>query len=265
MRKILLTLTTVLLSITFCLAQAIKPDVIVKKDNTKIEALIKEIDDTTIKYKRFSNPDGPQYSISKEEVVTILYANGEVEVMKSTAAGPSLPTNKNIIESNEASNEINKTAPIIYQVPTSLVGFATKIQNGSNDDVRKTLKRYKQSKGRQIFWPVITAGAGVAFIVGGAVTLGNAKSSAIRDSHGRSNSYDEYLSEYRTSGIALITAGVIFGAGSSLMAIAASKNRKRVNIIEAELRRRGETVSFKFSPVLDPVKGTACIRLVGTF
>lgn len=58
-------------------------DVIVKKDNSTILSKVVEINSTDIKYKKWSNQDGPMYSISRQEVKSINYQNGEVEVISS--------------------------------------------------------------------------------------------------------------------------------------------------------------------------------------
>ena len=54
-------------------------DVIVKKDNSTILSKVIEINGSEIKYKKWSNLDGPTYSISRSEIVSINYQNGEVE------------------------------------------------------------------------------------------------------------------------------------------------------------------------------------------
>lgn len=54
-------------------------DVIVKKDGGTIISKVLEIDDTVVKYKKFSNLEGPTYSIAKAEVNYINYENGEKE------------------------------------------------------------------------------------------------------------------------------------------------------------------------------------------
>lgn len=54
-------------------------DVILKKDNTTILSKVLEITSTEIKYKKWSNQDGPTYSINRSEVTSINYPNGEVE------------------------------------------------------------------------------------------------------------------------------------------------------------------------------------------
>jgi len=55
-------------------------DVIVKKDQSTVMSKVLEITNTEIKYKKWSNQDGPTYSISRTDVVSINYENGEVEV-----------------------------------------------------------------------------------------------------------------------------------------------------------------------------------------
>ncbi len=58
-------------------------DVIVKKDGTTILSKVIEIGTSEVKYKKFSNQSGPTYSISKSELQTINYENGEKENITS--------------------------------------------------------------------------------------------------------------------------------------------------------------------------------------
>ncbi len=78
MKKSLLLLCCLLLSIS-AVSQTVKADVIIKRDNTKMEVIIQEINNSTIKYTRLSSPTRPVFTIEKSEVVSILYANGEVD------------------------------------------------------------------------------------------------------------------------------------------------------------------------------------------
>lgn len=64
-------------------------DVIVMKDGSTIQSKVMEINGTEIKYKKWSNLDGPMYSISRNEVNSINYQNGEVELI--TTVTPSYP------------------------------------------------------------------------------------------------------------------------------------------------------------------------------
>lgn len=64
----------------FCMAgMATAQDVIVKTDNSTILSKVLEITSTEIKYKKWDNEDGPLYSISRSEIKSINYENGEVE------------------------------------------------------------------------------------------------------------------------------------------------------------------------------------------
>jgi len=48
-------------------------------DKTEIAANVLEVLEATIKYKRFDNPNGPLYTVSKTRIYQVVYANGLVE------------------------------------------------------------------------------------------------------------------------------------------------------------------------------------------
>ena len=69
-----------LLLAAFCgVFTAAAQDLIVKTDSTKIEAKVVEITPENVRYKRFSNPEGPTYVLPVVEIHYIRYANGETE------------------------------------------------------------------------------------------------------------------------------------------------------------------------------------------
>lgn len=68
-------------------------DRITTKDGTDIQAKILEVGSSEIKYKKFSNLEGPTYTISKEDILIITYANGENEVFKDTTPKQQTPQN----------------------------------------------------------------------------------------------------------------------------------------------------------------------------
>lgn len=75
----------IVFSLLFVAGMATAQDVIVKKDGSTITSKVEEINGTDIKYKKWSNLDGPLYSISRSEVVVINYQNGEIEVIQSNS------------------------------------------------------------------------------------------------------------------------------------------------------------------------------------
>lgn len=64
-------------------------DLIVKTDASQVEARVLEISPDAVRYKRFSNPDGPTYVLPVAEIRYIRYANGEVEYYAKE--GPAVP------------------------------------------------------------------------------------------------------------------------------------------------------------------------------
>jgi hypothetical protein len=82
-------------------------DIITKNDASDIETVIKEITIDAVKYVKYSNQDGPLYTISKFDIFRIKYSNGEVETFNNKlqskqAVSTDLERNvANIIRNNE--------------------------------------------------------------------------------------------------------------------------------------------------------------------
>ena len=86
---------TILLSLAAlcCALTAAAQDLIVKTDAAKIEAKVIEITPEAVRYKRFSNPDGPTYVLPVAQIHYIQYANGEKEYYtKTIPATPLTPS-----------------------------------------------------------------------------------------------------------------------------------------------------------------------------
>ncbi|MEG2061096.1 MAG: hypothetical protein RRY33_04460, partial [Alistipes sp.] len=76
MKKIILLLLAALCGAMTVAAQ----DLITKTDATRIEAKVVEISTDAVRYKRFSNPEGPTYVLPINQISFIQYANGEKEL-----------------------------------------------------------------------------------------------------------------------------------------------------------------------------------------
>lgn len=75
----LIALTAVCLAGSHTSAQ----DLIVKKDGTVIQAKVTKVGTSEVEYKKWSNQDGPQYSIAVADVLAINYKNGEKETFEN--------------------------------------------------------------------------------------------------------------------------------------------------------------------------------------
>ena len=71
-----------LLFIVFCtsISSLFAQDVITLKNGKDIEAIVQEIGDVDVKYKKVENPNGPNYSLKKADIFMIRYANGSKDV-----------------------------------------------------------------------------------------------------------------------------------------------------------------------------------------
>lgn len=87
MKKTILLLLAALCGVLTAASQ----DLIIKNDATKVEAKVTEITPEAVRYKRYSNPDGPTYVLPVSDISHIQYANGEKEYFKAAESVPATP------------------------------------------------------------------------------------------------------------------------------------------------------------------------------
>lgn len=61
-------------------------DIVILKDGTSVDAKVIEVDDNSVRYKKFNNPDGPTYTAKKETISEIRYKNGSKEIFNQAKA-----------------------------------------------------------------------------------------------------------------------------------------------------------------------------------
>lgn len=83
---------------TFSFAQ----DVIIKRDGTKIEAKVLEVNPTTIKYKNFSQPEGPLRTLQVTSVSEIIYEDGQFEKFELKPLEPVKEESKQPVEEDNS-------------------------------------------------------------------------------------------------------------------------------------------------------------------
>ena len=71
-----------------CVVNAFAQDVITLKNGDDIQALVQEIGESDVKYKKFDNPNGPNYTLKKSEIFMIRYANGSKDVFNKVTDNP---------------------------------------------------------------------------------------------------------------------------------------------------------------------------------
>ena len=80
-------------------------DIIITKDAQKIDAKILEVSGSEIKYKKQSNLEGPTFILGVEELNSIIYANGEVQVFPTKEPEANEPQSEVIWETGASYNE----------------------------------------------------------------------------------------------------------------------------------------------------------------
>ena len=111
------TLSTLLLLATT--ASAFCQDVILQQDGSEIQGKVHEIGETTIKYKKASNPDGPFYTISKSKVFMVTFENGSKEVF-----GASSSNEENKPDNDASDDEIESFDPDNHQQRQAVMQYA---------------------------------------------------------------------------------------------------------------------------------------------
>lgn len=81
MKKISILLFIMLFTFAF---SSFSQDILYKADGTKEQVKITLLTDKEIQYKKFSNLDGPVFTIPKRDVMMITYENGDFEMMKNS-------------------------------------------------------------------------------------------------------------------------------------------------------------------------------------
>ena len=97
-------------------------DIIITIDAKKIEATITEVTSQYVSYKKISNPDGPIFILEKSQISSIIYKNGDVEIIHQKQ-----PEEDFISVSNNQMTQSKVVQPTAYSEDNRLI----KISNTS--------------------------------------------------------------------------------------------------------------------------------------
>lgn len=113
--------STLLLFWALCcgISAAVAQDLIVRTDSTRIEARVTEVSPETVRYKRFSNPDGPTYVLPVAGIDYIRYANGETDRFRQPAAPAPAPAVAAPVPGTPAAPAPAPDAPVAAPTPAS--------------------------------------------------------------------------------------------------------------------------------------------------
>ncbi len=138
MKNFISIICALIISIGYARAQ----DIIICRNGDEIESKILKISKTEIEYKKWSNQDGPTYTLEKSEVFMIKYPNGDKDLFKETPAKQDDANKETTAENNEEETE-EYSQPI---VATAAADNAELIAQYNTDISGALNEYYKENK-----------------------------------------------------------------------------------------------------------------------
>ncbi|GHT77860.1 hypothetical protein AGMMS50262_19880 [Bacteroidia bacterium] len=114
--------------------QVAKPDVITLLNGDDINALVQKVGDTDIEYKKWTNKNGPAYTLKKSEIFRICYANGEKDVFfkkEEQAVVAPVQQQTNSIQSTNAPQQTATVAQLNMTLPVVIATDIPGVQQGA--------------------------------------------------------------------------------------------------------------------------------------
>lgn len=132
--------------ILLCIAVSLfATDIIILKNSTRIDAVIQEVSQSEIKYKKASNPNGPSFILSTSEIVSIVYDNGEVQTFNdNNNQQQSYNNNQQSYNNNQQSYNNPRTSSFVLRDAESWSSFT---MNYSYYKPKKDFSGYKTMNG----------------------------------------------------------------------------------------------------------------------
>ena len=219
------TTRQIVLSICFiaftcaCFAQ----DMIVTRDSRRIAAKVTEINVDNIRYRLFDNLEGPLYTMSKNDVVSITFQNGLTQTFTTTTSTP-VQTTSTPVQTTQANTQTRLASTQTAQP-----------YNPAYNSGQRRLTTAEKLREMQINYPALfsqynagrsmkSAGWALTGIGIGATVLGAAIGVA-----GEEN-YDDAQSQ---AGAVIMTGGIILVAtGIPILAVGAGKRRRALRAFD---------------------------------
>ena len=165
MKAVLKTILTVWLAgmVFFVSAQ----DVIITKDSKKIDAKVTEVNVDNIRYRDFNNPEGPVYTILKNEIVSILYQNGTVETYTTSKTSPPKPDYQSYSSVNRTTDCVNNSVLVNVWAEGDVIHYHDR--RAGNRDIKEILQKTYYPSYRKFVSGDRAVHAGVVLLITGSV------------------------------------------------------------------------------------------------
>lgn len=193
--------------VVFSAAAGFAQDVIVMKDGSTVLAKVLRITKTEVTYKKYNNLQGPEYTMSISDIVSINYENGTKEDFNPVVSQTEVQSSTDIFTTDVKTSDLFSS-----NVKTSDL-FSSNVKTSDQDLLRSynNVKdmNWKIKKRRMIGW----IGGGILFITGGILFY-----------VGHVDTYDVYVEPI---GLGLIGGGI---AWCVIWNISANKLKKQLDL-----------------------------------
>jgi len=213
-----------------CFAQ----DIIITRDSRRIEAKVTEINVENIRYKQYSNQEGPTYTLPVSSIVSIVYQNGQVETFESAPAAPTTPATRNQTtpERNQQSAVTTSRTSQTNSTGTRRLSTAEMLAE-MQANYPALYSKYNSGRRMKTTGWVLTGTGIAAFVIGFGVLVDGAEN-------------EEY--EQADAGALIFTAGVgLIAGGVTTLAIGSGKRRRALNAFKNQYYSSEQSPHFQFN------------------
>lgn len=172
--------------VVFSAAAGFAQDVIVMKDGSTVLAKVLRITKTEVTYKKYNNLQGPEYTMSISDIVSINYENGTKEDFNPVVSQTEVQSSTDIFTTDVKTSDLEllKTynAYKVYDIPDKIkkrkkigwIGGGILLATGATMLITYAINEDYFFHGQQIVG-VILAGAGVGWCVGWNISASKLK------------------------------------------------------------------------------------------
>ena len=219
-------------------------DIIIMKNGNDIQAVVQEVGIDEVKYKRFDNPNGPNYTLKKSDVFMIRYENGTKDVFNVVNTTPVESQREMQTTNNQQVNSYNEQGDFqepVYQYPALKYTFG------------KEISPYGSEKSPFLagFLSLLVPGVGQFYngdIGGGFLFLG---ANIICNSIWMSSISTDYYGSSSIENENAFVLGFLGAIAVNIVSVVnAAKVAKKVNIVRGY--RLGENTFLKVQPAIIP-------------
>jgi len=212
-----------------------KNDVILKRDSTRIQALILQMSYEKINYRDLGTRDSAKTYISLDQVARVYLKNGKIINVRDSVLAAHTPP-----------DSIGQ-----YADPANLPAndFEKSVVMANSDQLRGKYQYYKDKSIDGKNGCIVFTSFAVATLVSGIIVANTGSSP-----------------DNKKIGNSLAIAGPVFGGVLGLVCYRNfNRNRTRAEKVKTELERRNQPLSIKINPLFDPINKSGGFALQMSF